>query len=328
MSSILDALRKLEAEKAEAGQPTDEGFAEGVAERELVGRNLLRERLTIRLTPMTLVLSAVAFTALFMAISVGVSMMLIARAGREPAYVASKTPQPARASLPTAAPAPPQVPTVVGEEPEVPGREDLTVTPIGRSHAAAQASQSAEETVTPAPRFERPPIVAPATDAEGQPSPTRPADGVESQEKVLEPAQAEAKPAPSADETAQFRHARAEPAADEPQWRSPMMERFPSPAPTKPPALKEPQPVVDIEALAQHPLRERDRQRLGLTGFQINMLQPASKNRPYASAIINLNQVYLGEMIPRTNAKLIALDGLRGIVIEVQGSKERFYVPF
>ena len=83
-----------------------------------------------------------------------------------------------------------------------------------------------------------------------------------------------------------------------------------------------------MAALMQRPLRQTDRQRLGLMDLQINMLKPAAKNRPHASAIINLNPVYIGEIIPRTNVRLLALDGLQGIAIEVQGSGERFYVPF
>ena len=58
------------------------------------------------------------------------------------------------------------------------------------------------------------------------------------------------------------------------------------------------------------------------------MLKPGSKTRPRASAIINLTPVYVGETVPRTNARLVALDGLRGIVIEMLGSEERFYIPF
>ena len=50
--------------------------------------------------------------------------------------------------------------------------------------------------------------------------------------------------------------------------------------PPKAPPKETPLEPVDIEAAMRHPLRESDRQRLGLAELQINMLKPASRNRP------------------------------------------------
>ena len=120
------------------------------------------------------------------------------------------------------------------------------------------------------------------------------------------------------------------PKAPEPQWQGPMIKT--RPAPPREQVARSPEssePVaVDMEEMMRHPLRESDRRRLGLTGLRVNMLQPANKKRPHASAIISLNQVFVGEVIPRTNAKLIAIDDLRGVVIEMQDTRERFYVRF
>jgi hypothetical protein len=67
--------------------------------------------------------------------------------------------------------------------------------------------------------------------------------------------------------------------------------------------------------------------RLGLVRLQVNMVRMASKTRPHASAIINLKTVYIGEQIPGTRVALIGVER-SGVGIEIEGSGERFYVPF
>jgi len=92
--------------------------------------------------------------------------------------------------------------------------------------------------------------------------------------------------------------------------------------------LKKPEPVessVDFSVLPG--LSEADRVRWGLTGMQVNMLLPANKNRPIASAIINMKTVRVGERIPNTKATLIAVD-LRNIAIKIEETGQRFRVRF
>ncbi len=96
MSSILDALKKLETEKEEAERRIERNLDADDAERDLVGRSLLRERLTIRLTPLTLFAGALALLVLIVGGST-LSVLLITRS-------ATKTPPvaPMAASAPTA----------------------------------------------------------------------------------------------------------------------------------------------------------------------------------------------------------------------------------
>jgi len=294
MSSILDALKKLEAEKANAKTSVQEDLAANMAERELVGRNVLRERLTIRLTPLTLALGALGVTGLIVALSVGVSLVLVGPSAKAP------VPPPVATAAPTTTPgaapsaAPPE--TENGPPPAAPDPGESS--PSTPRHEATGPDRAADA---------RPPVtVAQGPSAKPLPRAAQPA----------KPPNAAVADAPST---------RTDTMMDELQPRVP--DQAPSPESARPPTAA-PDPGVDTATLAQRPLRESDRRRLGLTKFQLNMLIPANESRPHASAIINLNKVYLGETIPRTNAKLVAVDGLEGVVIELQGSGERIYVRF
>lgn len=82
---------------------------------------------------------------------------------------------------------------------------------------------------------------------------------------------------------------------------------------------------MDVNALP--PLRNSDKAQFGLDNVQLNMLRPVSKNRPYASAIINLQPVEVGERIPGSSAILIAVDS-RAVAIEIEDTGERFQIRF
>jgi len=74
-------------------------------------------------------------------------------------------------------------------------------------------------------------------------------------------------------------------------------------------------------------LRESDKERLGLGDIRINMVRPANRAHPYASAIINLQPVHIGERIPDTSAVLIGVD-TRSVAIEIENTGERFHIRF
>ena len=74
-------------------------------------------------------------------------------------------------------------------------------------------------------------------------------------------------------------------------------------------------------------LRASDKAKYGLDGIHVNMVRPASKARPYASAIINLEPVQVGEKIPGSEAILIGVES-RAIGIEIEGTGERYHIRF
>lgn len=81
---------------------------------------------------------------------------------------------------------------------------------------------------------------------------------------------------------------------------------------------------VNIQTLPV--MKTSDKIRLGLDRLQLNVLREASAKNPYALAIINLNKVYVGEIIPGTSVRLIDVK-THGIAVEVLGTGERYYLP-
>lgn len=73
-------------------------------------------------------------------------------------------------------------------------------------------------------------------------------------------------------------------------------------------------------------MKTSDKIRLGLDRLQLNVLREASAKNPYGLAIINLNKVYVGEIIPGTSVRLIDVK-THGIAVEVLGTGERYYLP-
>ena len=75
-------------------------------------------------------------------------------------------------------------------------------------------------------------------------------------------------------------------------------------------------------------LSMHEREMLGLDNIRLNVLRPADKQQPDALAIINLKKVYVGEVIPGTPARLIAVES-NAIGVEVQsgGATKQYQIP-
>jgi hypothetical protein len=84
---------------------------------------------------------------------------------------------------------------------------------------------------------------------------------------------------------------------------------------------------IPVDLLTLPVLKESDKDRLGLGDIRINMVRPANKAHPYASAIINLQPVHIGEHVSDTSAVLIGVD-TRAVAIEIENTGERFHVRF
>ncbi len=333
MSSILDALKKLEAEKAEARKPPEQIVADDVAERELVGREPLRERLTIKLTPATLIIGGLVFGLILVIVSVGISLALVKPSGDSVARM-NVAPS-SQAHVAKAADTDPnsKEDDTAGDRRVAAGKQtssagarvdsdeekpaDYRTEPVAAGQPR-QSDQSQEEkagsrnegwSVASLPvassNVKKPSLAKQETHAETMPdtkgavdSPPAPADATEPREVEIP---------------------------------GPRLVNGPKPATSSEGAgavhdFAEQELEVDPRTLPR--LRESHCERMGIRELQINMLQPKSKTRPYPSAIINLNKVYVGERIPRTSARLIAVDGLNGIAIEIESTKKRYYVPF
>jgi hypothetical protein len=116
--------------------------------------------------------------------------------------------------------------------------------------------------------------------------------------------------------------ARTAPTEEEPQAAAPVRSSPVSLAPGR--AAEKRAPFLeDINTLPR--LGQTERERLGLGDLRLNVLREASPSQPEGLAIINLKKVFVGEMIPGTNARLIAVR-TRAVAIEIEGTGERFKV--
>lgn len=337
MSSILDALNKLEGEKEEANdRRASAAFDEEAAERELIGTTVLSGPITIRLKPMTLVLLAVGFSVVLAAISVGTFAILTANRAQpsenEPQF-ASALPNVQTAPIPAfEAPEPDPAPAVAipedidsGDQPTAaepvapeetstasssPPVEDSTETVA--EPAAERVSKPAVETATPEP---------PAANIENEPEP----------EPAPEPAPVEVEPVsdPVLDSepvSNPITGAETETPAPKEEPARTMTAR----ASEQPPNPAQPAPQQAVVAYEDLPrLDARTRASFGLQqeNFRVNMVRPVSEFHPRALAIVNMEKVYIGQRIGETGAKLVHVQS-DGVAIEIVATGDRFFEDF
>lgn len=149
MSSILDALKKLEEDKDRAeSQPEEIHIAPEIAERELVGESVLRDRFTLRLSPLVLVVSMLTVAVVLVAVSVGISILLVGKASEE---------RPEEASAQGARKAVASVPETQQEVVSAPGVAQPTSKPEATpSPSRAQANEVAAKPAALSPKREAP----------------------------------------------------------------------------------------------------------------------------------------------------------------------------
>ena len=329
MSSILEALRKLEAEKA--AKQAEEG-GERAFEPKNAGMELLADApehpsgSAIQVRPATLVAGALGLVAVLALIS-GVVAMLVVRSYTQ--STPPSTPGPA-ASI---APAPPLVatpaPAAIAPEP---------ATLAAKPEPPAMPAETTKEEPQPAPTAEKP-EARPEVAAAPAPKPEAPAEETpaepEPKPRRALPEETEPKLAAKADDSSNGNAPMAlsvpgqQPARDRGSRFSAPQPSTPSMAAPMAAPNSEPQPAaapdvtVNLDALPV--LRGGELARFGLETMHINVLREAGPNRPYAVAIINLNNVYVGDTIPGTSVKLV---GIRrnGIGIQIPSTGETFFV--
>jgi len=350
MSSILDALKKLEAEKAEANKPPE--IIDGDAGDELIGRSALRSRMTIKISPTMIAVAVGVFVLFSMAASVGISMMLlrpanepvVAQAAVAPVPVAAPVvepqpvsapvtpapvvePQPVAASVtppPAPVPAPVKAATVAPTPPEPPKAVPVEV--------AKKSEPEPQQQPKPAPA----PKAVEETKEKSAPAPIKNDDVKPAEKPVAEKAPEEEPVSKEPAEPVVLAKAEKPVKATKPEKAEPVELPEKTAAKTakaeKPAAPESPAPKEAASALPESifrlpVLRRSEAENYGLDGIQINMVRPPDKMRPYGSAIINLETVHTGEKIPGTDAVLIAVEK-KGIAIEIEGSKDRYHIPF
>lgn len=328
MSSILDALNKLELERAEADHlPGRNSIAPKFIGRERVGRSAPRDRFTFRVSLFTMILAGSVFALVLVSLSVGASLMILRGSDSNVAVLAasgagdvgaaslgSGPPESAAAVEPEASPATPPEPVteeapaaVVSASPneEAPrsiqdvSTQDVEVTPV--VHVA---------TVPPEPAVEVEKIVvaeraAPSTEA------------VVAETGVLSGARAVGE-RPVGDLIATER-----PTAVA-QIVVPKVPGRPSGLSVG--ARSEEEPTV--QSIAEYPMLTRaDSERYADGQLRINMLRPVSSMNPYGFAFINRIKIYEGQKIDGTSLLLIGVE-YGGVGVQVQDTGQRYFISF
>ncbi len=373
MSSILDALKKLELERDKKnGQSPVQSYTSSTS-RELLGGPDRRGPRTITLTPARLVIGTAAFGGFMVLLSVAVSLLITY--GAKSGNTTDDSPGgPGQTKVASVVPA--QHGTLPGTGTAPARQPNATLSPAAAAPTTQTAPPPASPSValapTPAPVAATTPPVVPPPEPEKVPEPAesvvteqaiatpeppeksspRPSSKPESPAKVAE------SPSPSPVETESPKKSPepSKPAAPKPVQVAkaipPKVEVLKSPEETReetpaPQPVEEPQKsriakdraeddvapldgqgakdlseTINLSALPT--LSESERLRLDLPKLNINIVGLPTKRQPHPSALINLNKVYVGENIPNTDARLIAVE-LRGVGIEVSG--RRYFLP-
>lgn len=297
MSSILDALNKLDQEKSQAEPGTDFDYEMDprAAARELIGAPPSHLR-AAKLTPAAMLAGAGLIMAAMIAASVTITLMLTSG---EPA------PAPAQVA------APPQAIPLAAR----PAHSE----PVP---AATQAPQIETPTILVASVPDAAPAIAAAPQVQTTPAPAAAEQAASPIAVVEAPARVEIAAAlPEPEPVAEVQ--------DESEMQNPerttVVEQVPVVSTQAAPVTEDkPVPVVsDIRQLA--PLTATIEQRYGSDPVRLNMVSPASASRPYAYAIVNRIKVTVGDRIGNSSLELIAVEG-HGIAVEA-GSRQ-YYVPF
>ncbi len=332
MSSILDALNKGAAEKANA---RDEVVDPRAAAEEMVGAQPSR---AITLTPRLIAATAGA-ALLLVALSVGLSAVLlrdeapsasppnqleIARTVQDaPPTISSAVPTIPVEVRPDAAPAPPPSPA-----PKTGGAWRDVIA----SDPAPPPSASAEAPSAPSPE------PAPAGSS-GPPAPNVvqvPAK-VESQIETRTQTPSEIPPPAMVDTGSSttplptFEQMRAERLKARAVDSSDLPEDSKTAPEEQAPIAEGPSsgPTSDAPELSSDSLPEMGRatrERYDLVDLTINMTRPASATNPRAIAFINRFKVYEEERILTTRARLLKVF-TDGVAIEIIGGDEKYFVP-
>ncbi len=360
MSSILDALKKLELEKAQASQ--DVALTPVTAEQELISHRTMHERLTIRMSPTTAIAAVAIFSLVLVLLSVGLSAVLLRdpALAKRPAAVKTAAVSPAvqpAAPAPTLPPAPAVIPPAVSranvDRPPAKTPDKPASAPVETAKAPPAITPPVSDPVPVVKDSDQQPKTA-ATETEPTKKEPAPAPAPE---PVPEPAvETEAKasttdtppvPLPPAVQVAKI------PAVEEsevktealPDWPDlakavkPQAEESSTPpiprhvAPPRDEAEGQPSTEPPVRAAVPQSIKELPilspgiKMRYGLDKLRVNMVKPISPSNPYGQAVINMIPTYEGDPILNTTAKLIKVES-HGVAIEIMSTGDRYYLDF
>jgi hypothetical protein len=327
MSSILDALKKLEQEKAaKAAEPevelpfTPESAAELFNQPTRNGGDPAPKSfawMILGFASLCVVVFAISYVMLNSGGDPAPQTQAMAPVQTIPVPVAQApvAQQPVAVSQPPVAvqiPAPQPAPQPVAQQPAPQPTPQPAPQPVVVQQPAP-APQPMPQPVAvapqPAPQPTPPPVavVVPAP----APIPTPAPAPAPEEQPVQVPSAAQVAPEPIAAPMP------TPPPAPKPTPRAEAPRPAAVPKPISAPARPtRPEPTeIDVSSLPI--LANSDFSRYGLDGISLNMLREPSPDRPNGLAIINLNKVYPGELIQGSQARLVAVTQ-DGIAVEIE----------
>lgn len=300
MSSILDALNKLEQEKAQASRESERSDTDPVSiANELVGRSMFRDRVTLRVTPATLLVSLGALSVGLIVITFAAAVVLTRSARETPSVVDQVAAAPAPAALTATGVQAPAAASVSVSAPEVaqPAAElkrvDLPASNAAVSTEAANPAALPVSTVAPAVEVPKPietkpdtPVSAPGLSA---PKPEK-KETPPAEEPVV--AKAGSAPAGAAAETKPGLEVKVPAATSRPRTR--MAAKSADADETTARVLPGSRPTAnrneDVNLGLLPILTPVDQSRYGFIRLKVNMVKPAGDTNPQGSAILTLEE--------------------------------------
>jgi len=281
MSSILDALKKVEQERtivARENKPIIESVAapsEPAASSPSPGKGM------IQLSPISAIAGVVVLVVVVTAVAVGVSLTVVK---------STAVPPPSRATVPSVSPKSPEesVPetneqalsTVESGPPMKETEATAIVVPVPVVSRTDSEAAFREPAIQVAETSVRPPAPEAAAAEVDQTRPKEEPGGSSTPEPDREPA--------------------------EPRRRDTALDADPRPEPVKVDQL----PV----------LTDRMRTSLDLPKFEIRFIGTPTSRNPRSWAVVNMERIYIDNYVPGTDAKVIAIE-LNGIGIEIEGKQ-------
>jgi len=350
MSSILDALNKLEQEKAQAKREAvrPEDIDPANAARDLVGPDVLRDRVTLRIPGMLIVAGAVAVTALVL-ISVAMAVIFLQSAQSGPGDSATIAAATTPLSEPSERPKPPipessasasHGPLESSPPVKSPERGPIAATsssdlqpsePAPESTPASEPDSSAAPTVRNTDASEREPeadgmrtalALTESVPVSVERDAPAPGESVRDDLEAFAPDETFGRPAP---EPAPHREARDRPATRQ----TPGLEDEPASGPDEPPLIRYP-------ILTTYTLQSQ----YGFERVSVNMVKPAGPTNPRGSALITVQETdpdggvrtnrvrfYEGERIQRSQLRLFKVEQ-RAVGFEDLRTGDRYHIPF
>lgn len=325
MSSILDALNKLENEKEQARAQAELNPADidpAAAADELLGIDSnAREPMTLRLSPMILLGSALLFIALTIGTVVATVSFLV-KPAPDPQAIASTPAEPSPESEPVPAPT----------EPKPSPEPDAAIAAV--DDGAEESTDATPAVVDPEPQPAPEPVAQEPVSANPAPSvQERQPDTVAAPQPTEAPEQKETALAQIPPDL--LTTATNEPVNSSPSTLNPPSSQQPrkvlsntiAPEPVAAEPVSNPQVAIPENIQTFPPFTVELQHRHGLSDFKVNMLNPESETNPYGSAIINRTKVFESSYINGSRVRLYKVDR-RGIAVEIASTGNKYYAKF